>query len=153
MEHEVKVIPDQTIAVINYKGPIEDLEILVSKMMGWVEAEELEVLSDPFVVYYSQRYEVNQGDAVFDVGIVLKEEADEKDIIRVVDMVEHKVLSGIHEGPTDNIMESYAELVEIAEANNYDIIGSPKEVFIKSVFNCDDENQYITEIQLPIIEM
>ncbi|SDA43334.1 GyrI-like domain-containing protein [Methanobrevibacter millerae] len=153
MEYEVKVIPDQTIAVINYKGPIEDLEILVSKLMGWAEAEELEVLSDPFVVYYSQRYEVNEGDAVFDVGIVLGEEADEKDIIRVVDMVEHKVLSGIHEGATDNIMESYAELVEIAEANNYDIIGSPKEVFVKSVFNHDNEDEYITEIQLPIIEM
>lgn len=153
MEYEVKVIPDQTIAVINYKGPIEDLEILVSKLMGWVEAEELEVLSDPFVVYYSQRYEVNEGDAVFDVGIVLKDEADEKDIIRVVDMVEHKVLSGIHEGSSDNIMESYAELVEIAEANNYDIIGSPKEVFVKSIFNCDNEDEYITEIQLPIIEM
>ena len=79
--------------------------------------------------------------------------ADEKDIIRVVDMVEHKVLSGIHEGSSDNIMESYAELVEIAEANNYDIIGSPKEVFVKSIFNCDNEDEYITEIQLPIIEM
>ena len=153
MEYEVKVIPDQKIAVINYKGPIEDLEILVSKLMGWVEAEELEVLSDPFVVYYSQRYQVNEGDAVFDVGIVLKDDADEKDIIRVVDMVEHKVLSGIHEGSTDNIMESYAELVEIAEANNYDIIGSPKEIFVKSIFNHDNEDEYITEIQLPIIEM
>ena len=101
MEHEIKIIPDQKLAVINYKGPIEDLDILVSKLVGWAEAEEVEVEGEPFIVYYSPRHEVNEGDAVYDVGIVLKEDADEKDIIRVVDMVEHKMLSGIHEGPTD----------------------------------------------------
>ena len=153
MEHEVKIIPDQKLAVINYKGPIDDLDILVSKLMGWCEAEEVEVISEPFVVYYSPRHEVNDGDAVYDVGIVLKDDADEKDIIRVVDMVSHKVLSGIHEGSTENILDTYAKLVEVAQANNYDIIGSPKESLIKSFHNCDNENEFITEIQLPIIEM
>ena len=87
------------------------------------------------------------------MGIVVKEDADEKDMIRVVDMVEHKMLCGIHEGPTDNIMDTYAKLVDVAQANNYDIIGSPKEVFIKSIYNCDNEDEFLTEIQLPIIEM
>ena len=50
-------------------------------------------------------------------------------------------------------MDTYAELVEVAQANNYDIIGSPKEVLIKGFYNCDDEDDFITEIQLPIIEM
>jgi effector-binding domain-containing protein len=50
-------------------------------------------------------------------------------------------------------MDTYAELVDIAQKNHYDIIGSPKEVLIKGFYNCDDEEEYITEIQLPIIEM
>ena len=58
-----------------------------------------------------------------------------------------------HFGSTDNIMDTYAELVDVAQANHYDIIGSPKEVLIKGVHNCDNEKDYITEIQLPIIEM
>ena len=153
MEHEVKVIPEQKLAVINYKGSISDLDILVSKLVGWAEAEDIEVEGEPFVVYFSPRHEVNDGDAVFDVSIVINEDADEKDIIRVVDMIENKVLAGKHYGPVDNIMDTYAELVEIAQANHYDIIGSPKEVLIKSFHNCDDEKDYVTEIQLPIIEM
>ncbi|WP_458455571.1 GyrI-like domain-containing protein [Methanobrevibacter sp.] len=153
MESEVKVIPEQKLGVINYKGPITDLEILVSKLMGWVDAEEIEVDGEPFIVYFSPRHEVNDGDAVYDVSIVINEDADEKDMIRVVDMVEHKVLSGIHKGPSDNILDTYAELVDIAQENHYDIIGSPKEVLVKNFFNCDDENEFITEIQLPIIEM
>ena len=153
MESEVKVIPEQKLGVINYKGPISDLEILVSKLMGWVDAEEIEYEGEPFVVYFSPRHEVNQGDAVYDVSLVIKEDADEKDMIRVVDMIENKVLSGIHYGSVDNIMDTYAELVEIAQANHYDIIGSPKEVLLKNFHNCDDENDFVTEIQLPIIEM
>ena len=153
MDYEVKVIPDQKLGVINYKGPITDLDILVSKLMGWVDAEEIEYEGEPFVVYFSPRHEVNDGDAVYDVSIVIKEDAAEKDIIRVVDMIEHKVLAGKHFGSVDNILDTYAELVEVAQENHYDIIGSPKEVLVKNFFNCDDENEYETEIQLPIIEM
>ena len=153
MESEVKVIPEQKLGVINYKGPISDLEILISKLMGWVDAEGIETDGDPFIVYFSPRHEVNQGDAVYDVSIAIKDDADEKDNIRVVDMIEHKVLSGTHYGPTDNILDTYAKLVDIAQENHYDIIGSPKEVLVKSFFNCDNEKDYETEIQLPIIEM
>ena len=53
MESEVKVIPEQKLGVINYKGPITDLDILVSKLMGWVDAEEIEYEGEPFVVYFS----------------------------------------------------------------------------------------------------
>ena len=153
MDYEVKVIPEQKLGVINCKTPIEDLGVFLSILMDWVDTEDIETDGDPFIVYFSPRHEVNQGDAVYDVSLVIKEDADEKDMIRVVDMIENKVLSGIHYGSVENIMDTYAELVEVAQANNYDIIGSPKEVLIKNFYNCDDEKDFITEIQLPIIEM
>ena len=153
MDYEVKVIPEQKLAVINCKTPIQDLEIFLNILMEWVETEEIKADGDPFIVYFSPRHEVNEGDVVYDVSIPIKEDADETDRIRVVDMIENKVLAGTHYGSTDNIMDTYAELVDIAQKNHYDIIGSPKEVLIKGFYNCDNEDEYITEIQLPIIEM
>ena len=153
MDYEVKVIPEQKLAVINCKTPIGDLEIFLNILMEWVDTEEIKTDGDPFIVYFSPRHEVNQGDVVYDVSIPLKEDAEETDRIRVVDMIENKVLAGTHFGPTDNIMDTYAGLVEVAQANHYDIIGSPKEVLIKGFHNCDNPEDYITEIQLPIIEM
>ena len=153
MESEVKLIPEQKLAVINCKTPISDLGIFLSMLMGWVDAEGIETDGDPFIVYFSPRHEVNDGDAVFDVSIPIKKDANETDRVRVVDMIEIKVLSGIHYGPADDIMSTYEKLVEIAQENHYDIIGSPKEVLIKNVHNCEDEKDYVTEIQLPIIEM
>ena len=153
MDYEVKVIPEQKLGVINCKTPIEDLGVFLSILMDWVDTEDIETDGDPFIVYFSPRHEVNRGDVVYDVSIPIKQDAEETDRIRVVDMIENKVLSGMHYGSTENIMDTYAELVEVAQANNYDIIGSPKEVLIKNFYNCDDEKDFITEIQLPIIEM
>lgn len=153
MDYEVKIIPEQTLGVINCKTPIEDLDIFLSMLMGWVEANEIETDGEPFIVYFSPRHEVNQGDVVYDVSIAIKGSPDETDKIRVVDMIENKVLAGRHFGPTDDILDTYAKLVEVAQANHYDIIGSPKEVLIKGIHNCNDEKDFITEIQLPIIEM
>lgn len=153
MDYEVKVIPEQKLGVINCKTPIGDLEVFLSMLMDWVDTEDIKTDGEPFIVYFSPRHEVNQGDVVYDVSIPLKQDAEETDRIRVVDMIENKVLAAKHFGPTDTIMDTYAGLVEVAQANNYDIIGSPKEVLIKGVYNCDDENDYVTEIQLPIIEM
>ena len=153
MDYEVKVIPEQKLGVINCKTPIEDLGVFLSILIDWVDTEDIETDGDPFIVYFSPRHEVNQGDVVYDVSIPIKQDAEETDRIRVVDMIENKVLSGMHYGSTENIMDTYAELVEVAQTNNYDIIGSPKEVLIKNFYNCDDEKDFITEIQLPIIEM
>ena len=66
---------------------------------------------------------------------------------------EHGVLSGIHEGSVDNILDSYDTMVKVAQENNYDIIGSPTEVLVKNIHNADSEEEYITEIRLPIIKM
>ena len=154
MEICSKTIPDQKLAIINYKGPITDLDILVSKLMGWVDSEEVAVDGEPFIIYYSQRYAVNEGDAVFDVGIsILDDDAEESDMVRVVDLVSHEVLSGKHIGDNETIMESYEKMVEYADANNFDVIGSPKEILIKSKYNANEGEEFITEIQLPIIKM
>ncbi|WP_458404245.1 GyrI-like domain-containing protein [Methanobrevibacter sp.] len=153
MDYEVKVIPEQKLAVINCKTPIGDLGVFLSILLDWVDTEDIVTDGDPFIVYFSPRHEVGQGDVVYDVSIPVKDDPDETDRIRVVDMIENKVLAGVHYGSTDNIMDTYAKLVEVAQANHYDIIGSPKEVLIKGIHNCDDEKDFITEIQLPIIEM
>ena len=153
MEIVDKVIPDQKLAVINYKGPIEDMDVLIAKLMGWVEAEDVETNGDPFIIYYSPRSSINEEETVFDVGVPIEGDPDGTDLIKIVDMFEHTVLSGLHEGNHDNILKSYEKMVDIAQKENFDIIGSPKEVLIKSSYDVDNDSELITEIQLPIIKM
>lgn len=155
MEIQEKTIEDQKVAIMNYKGYLKDMEILISKLTGWIELEEIETVGDLFAIFYNNPRTAKEDEVVYDVGIPINPELDpdETEEIRIVTIIEHKVLSGLHYGSLDNIQETYNIMAEYSIENKYDIIGSPKEVYIKSKFDVEDEEDMITEIQLPVIKM
>ena len=155
MEIQEKTIEDQKVAIMNYKGYLKDMEILISKLTGWIELEEIETVGDLFAIFYNNPRTAKEDEVVYDVGIPINPELDpdETEEIRIVTIIEHKVLSGLHYGSIDNIQETYNIMAEYSIENKYDIIGSPKEVYIKSKFDVENEEDMITEIQLPVIKM
>ena len=157
MEITEKTIADEKIAIINYKGSLTDMEILMSKLLGWIDDKELTTEGEIFAIFYNNPRTVGENEVVYDLGIPInKEEAEDlidEGIIRIVDIIEHTVLSGIHKGPLSTIQESYTKMAEYSIENKYDIIGSPKEVYIKKYFEVDNEEDIINEIQLPVIKM
>ena len=155
MEIREKTIEDQKVAIMNYKGSLNDMEVLISKLTGWVEVEEIETIGDLFAIFYNNPRTVKENEVVYDLGIPTNPELDpdETEEIRIVTIIEHKVLSGIHNGSLDNIQETYNTMAEYSIENKYDIIGSPKEVYIKNKFEVENEEDMITEIQLPVIKM
>ena len=155
MEIKEKTIEDQKVAIMNFKGSLNDMEILIGKLSGWIEVEEIETIGDLFAIFYNNPRTVKENEVVYDVGIPINPELDpdETEEIRIVNIIEHKVLSGMHYGSTDNIQETYNTMAEYSIENKYDIIGSPKEVYIKNRFEVENEEDMITEIQLPVIKM
>ena len=155
MEIVEKTIEDQKVAIMNYKGSLNDMEVLIGKLTGWVEVEEIETIGDLFAIFYNNPRTAKEDEVVYDVGIPINPELDpdETEEIRIVNIIEHKVLSGIHNGSLDNIQETYNTMAEYSIENKYDIIGSPKEVYIKNKFEVENEEDMITEIQLPVIKM
>ena len=155
MEIKEKTIEDQKVAIMNYKGSLNDMEVLIGKLTGWIEVEEIETVGNLFAIFYNNPRTAKENEVVYDVGIPINPELDpdETEIIRIVNIIEHKVLSGIHKGSLDNIQDTYNIMAEYSIENKYDIIGSPKEVYIKNKYEVDNEEEMITEIQLPVIKM
>ncbi len=155
MEIQEKTIPDQKVAIMNYKGYLADMEVLISKLSGWLEVEEIESAGDLFAIFYNNPRTAKEDSVVYDVGIPINPELDpdETDEIRVVTIIEHKVLSGIHKGSVENIQDTYNIMAEYSIEKKYDIIGSPKEIYIKNKYEVENEEDMITEIQLPVIKM
>ena len=155
MEIVEKTIEDQKVAIMNYKGSLNDMEILIGKLSGWVEVEEIETVGNLFAIFYNNPRTAKENEVVYDVVIPINPELDpdETEIIRIVNIIEHKVLSGIHKGSLDNIQDTYNIMAEYSIENKYDIIGSPKEVYIKNKYEVDNEEDMVTEIQLPVIKM
>jgi effector-binding domain-containing protein len=53
MKIEDKIIEEEKLAIMNYKGPVEYMEILISKLTSWVDVNEVEVTGPPFAIYYT----------------------------------------------------------------------------------------------------
>jgi len=74
----------------------------------------------------------------------------ENDNIKFKILPETKVLSIYHKGAYDNIGEAYAFIMKYAEQNGYEISGLARECYIDGVWNKESEEEWLTEIQLPV---
>lgn len=74
----------------------------------------------------------------------------ENDHIRFKILPEAKVLSIYHKGSYADIGEAYAFLMKYAEQNGYTTAGLARECYIDGIWNKESEEDWLTEIQLPI---
>ena len=74
----------------------------------------------------------------------------ENEHIRFKVLPEAKVLSIYHKGSYANIGEAYAFLMKYAEKNGYAAEGFARECYIDGIWNKESEEDWLTEIQLPI---
>ena len=74
----------------------------------------------------------------------------ESELIRFKTLPAAKVLSIYHKGAYDKIGEAYAFLMKYAEQNGYTAAGLARECYIDGIWNKESEEDWLTEIQLPI---
>ena len=74
----------------------------------------------------------------------------ENELIKFKVLPEAKVLSIYHKGAYDKIGEAYAFLMKYAEQNGYTVAGLARECYIDGIWNKESEEEWLTEIQLPI---
>ena len=74
----------------------------------------------------------------------------ENDHIKFKTLPETKVLSIYHKGSYANIGEAYAFLMKYAEQNGYRAAGLARESYIDGIWNKESEEEWLTEVQLPI---
>lgn len=74
----------------------------------------------------------------------------ENEHIKFKMLPETKVLSIYHKGAYDKIGEAYAFIMKYAEQNNYHVSGLARECYIDGIWNKESEEDWLTEIQLPV---
>ncbi|MBZ9571191.1 GyrI-like domain-containing protein [Methanobrevibacter sp. TMH8] len=154
MKIEDKIIKDEKFAIINYKGNVEDMGILIGKLLAWAEVNKVQLAGAPFAIYYTSPQNTAPEEMIYDMGIPVSEDTEisEEGEIKVVELLEHRVLSVMHNGSYKNLPDTYKEMVEYSIKNNYDIIGSPKEIYYNSPHEVPEE-ELQTEVQFPVIKM
>ena len=63
---------------------------------------------------------------------------------------ETKVVSVMHKGSYNLLREAYAFVYMCIDESRYVVDGYPREIYWKAYGNCSNEEDYITELQIPI---
>jgi effector-binding domain-containing protein len=56
----------------------------------------------------------------------------------------------IHKGPYNTIGMSYSAVNRWIEENGYEIVGQPRESYLDGIWNKENPEEWLTEIQVPI---
>lgn len=57
-----------------------------------------------------------------------------------------------HQGPYTNISKAYAYLMQWIEDNGYLITDYPREKYIDGIWNKENESEWLTELQIPVVK-
>ena len=88
---------------------------------------------------------IRYAQAVENIGI-------EVDGVKFLEIPEVEVVSIYHKGSYSNLRESYDIILKFIEANGYQIIDNVRECYIDGCWNKENEEDYLTEIQFPVIK-
>ena len=151
MQIEEKKVNEEQSALIKHKGSADELVGLINELMAWIEDNEIEVAGLPFAIYYTipqKREDI----LVYDVGVPVSGDVAGTDRIAIGSVPEHTVLSGKYKGAHNEIKSAYDKMVDFVNNSDYDVIGSPREVYHNLPDEVED-SELITEIQFPVINM
>lgn len=102
-----------------------------------------------FTIDHTNEYKVHDIDIEYCEAVVERREDSELIRFRVLDAVPTAVCMH-HRGSYDLLPQTFVLLYEYVEKNGYKIAGNPRFSYIDGVWNKDREEEWLTEIQIPV---
>ncbi|MBF4695766.1 MerR family transcriptional regulator [Fusibacter ferrireducens] len=148
----IKALPEVIVASMRLIAPnYESYFDFIPKMGDEMRAKGA-VCAVPeycFNIYHDGEYRESDIDLEVCEAVVDYCEDSEKVKYKKIDAVEN-ALCVMHKGPYTTLPDAYAFAFSWIEANAYVIDGLPRESYIDGIWNKEDENEWLTELQIPV---
>jgi AraC family transcriptional regulator len=151
MNFEKKIVETEKAALIKHVGTVEEMGLVLEKLMKWVSEENVKVIGAPFSLYYTDPSMVEPDEMVYDMGIPIANDVEGNNDIKIKEIPKHTVISSIHKGKYTTLTETYMGIWQYIEENKYVPNGVPKEIYLNNPQEVSPE-ELLTEVQFPIKE-
>ena len=117
------------------------------------EMERLKCICDTpaycFNIYHDGEYkETNIDVEICEAVTQIKEDTE---ILKFKEIEEVKeAVCILHKGPYSELGKTYSYVFKWIEDNNYELIDNPRESYIDGIWNKESEEEWLTEIQIPV---
>jgi len=102
-----------------------------------------------FIVYTDGEYKESNINIEFCEAVdIMQPDFDDITFKKMADVT---VVSVLHEGPYTNIFQAYAYAFKWIEENGYATADNPRESYIDGIWNKESEEDWLTELQIPIV--
>ena len=78
------------------------------------------------------------------------EKKEDSALVKFRELPEITAACIFHKGSYDNFPETYAAILRFIEENGYEICGNIRENYIDGIWNKDREEDWLSEIQIPV---
>lgn len=101
-----------------------------------------------FIIYHDGEYKEKDIDVEYCEAV--ENFGTETDTIKFKKIPSITVLSVLHKGAYSKLGNAYAYAFKWVEENGYTVNGNPRESYIDGIWNKDNEEDWLTELQIPI---
>ncbi|WPC43835.1 MerR family transcriptional regulator [Clostridium sp. JS66] len=150
---EIREIPVSYVAYLRSKGPcsIEDFTVRYCKLISLVERNNFHIIKNAMAVYYDNCIDFEERekkDYDIEVCIAVSEEREIDSLVRKFGGF--KAVTAVHYGSYNNMIDTYRKLYKYIYENGYEICGEPVDNYLVDIMNTVDEENYVTELIIPI---
>ena len=147
----IQDIPAVTVASMQKRIESYDELFTLMPTMG----EELERLGCEcalpeycFMQYLEPGYKEQQ--ILVEICEAVKTKKEDSKLVQFKELPETKAACIYHKGSYNEFPRTYASVLKYIEENGYEICGDIREVYIDGVWNKDREDEWLSEIQIPV---
>lgn len=103
-----------------------------------------------FIVYHDGEYKERDIDVEYCEAV--EEFGKENDSIKFKKIPSVTVVSVMHKGPYNGLRDAYAYAFRWIEENDYVITDNPRESYIDGIWNMENPEDWLTELQIPVMK-
>ncbi|MDR3597930.1 MerR family transcriptional regulator [Clostridium sp.] len=150
---KIKQIPISYVVYLRSKGPctIEEFTVRYCKLISLVEKNNFHITKNAMAVYYDNCInfeEKEKMDYDIEVCIGVSEEREIDGLVRKFGGF--KGLTSIHYGSYENMIDTYRKMYKYIYEKGYEICGEPIDNYLVDIINTANEENYVTELIIPI---
>jgi len=148
----LKELPGIIVASVRTRIPnYEAFNTIYPEMGKYMEEQKVKCATPGycFTIYHDGEYK--ESDIDVEICESVTDFANDSDKVKFKKIETVKTAACvIHKGPYNTIGLSYGAVMKWIEENGYDIIGLPRESYIDGIWNKENPEEWLTEIQIPI---
>jgi effector-binding domain-containing protein len=148
----IKKVEAQNVASVRDVIPAYDqIGKLYEELFSFCGRHRVQFTGPPMAIYHDAEYREKDADVEAAVPVAGNLPPHPRISVKVLP-AEEQMACLIHKGPYENFNQAYKALMSWVEANQYQIAGPNREIYLKGPgrFLKGNPDNYLTEIQLPV---